>query len=310
MATPPPKLPPLDGTLGDIQIALVVATWLFGIGSLQAWNYYREFPKDPKILKGLVGGIWLLELGYTIVCWHAMYIITVTFYGKPQHILEPPLSLVFPIFFNALIAIAVQTFFVYRVKVLSGKWLIPILCCAMNLARLGFNMLLFAKLSQRPQFTLLTTVFNWEIILVSSIGPAVDIIVAASLVYYLWHRRNTDFKQTNRMVDTIIIWTVETTLLTTISGVMQLVLFLARRHDLSWLVFFLIQGKLFSNSLMASLNGRSRFRTPTAGTNAMAWSTGGSTANNVNTDVVIRMHQISETAFEDGTRRSHGKEEF
>jgi hypothetical protein len=65
----------------------------------------------------------------------------------------------------------------------------------MNLARLGFNMLLFGKLSQRPVFTLLTTEFNWEIVLVSSIGPAVDIIVAFSLIYYLWHRRNTDFKQ-------------------------------------------------------------------------------------------------------------------
>ncbi|KAK7008251.1 Saposin B-type domain-containing protein [Favolaschia claudopus] len=256
----PPPIPALDGTLGDIQIALVVATWLFGIESLQTYNYYTQFPKDSVLLKGLVGAIWLLELGYTIVSWHAMYVITVTFYGRPQHILAPPLSMVFPIFFNALIAISVQTFFVYRVKVLSGKWLVPLICCAMNLARLGFNMLLFGKLSQKPIFTLLTTTFNWEIIVVSSIGPAVDIIVAASLIYYLWDRRKTDFKQTRGMVDTLIIWTVETTLLTTLSGVMQLVLFLSRRHDLSWLVFFLIQGKLFSNSLMASLNGRTRFR--------------------------------------------------
>nr|KAJ7312389.1 hypothetical protein DFH08DRAFT_896900 [Mycena albidolilacea] len=307
MASPPPRLPPLDGTLGSIQIALVVATWLFGIETLQTFNYYRDFAKDPKILKALVGGIWLLELGYTIVCWHAMYIITVTFYGQPQHILAPPLSLVFPIFFNALIAIAVQTFFVYRVKVLSGQWLIPILCCVMNLARLGFNMLLFGKLSQRPVFTLLTTEFNWEIVLVSSIGPAVDIIVAFSLIYYLWHRRNTDFKHTNRMVDTIIIWTVETTLLTTLSGAMQLILFLARRHDLSWLVFFLIQGKLFSNSLMASLNGRGRLR---AAGNILAFDSSRSAPTGNNTDVVIRMHQISETAY-DGTQISHtGKADF
>jgi hypothetical protein len=110
-----PKVPALDldGTLGDIQIALVLATWLFGIGTLQTFNYYREFPKDPKILKGLVrffaqdshtisnacaGRKYLvrpsflrsyrfliyifflrvflqnrfLELGHTIVCWHAV----------------------------------------------------------------------------------------------------------------------------------------------------------------------------------------------------------------------------------------------
>lgn len=112
-----PKVPAidLDGTLGDIQIALVLATWLFGIGTLQTFNYYREFPKDPKILKGLVrflardshtiSNAWFgagrkylvrpsflrsyrfliyiifllvflqnrfLELGHTIVCWHAV----------------------------------------------------------------------------------------------------------------------------------------------------------------------------------------------------------------------------------------------
>ncbi|KAJ6581955.1 hypothetical protein B0H19DRAFT_1117113 [Mycena capillaripes] len=300
MSAPPtaPPLPDLDGTLGDIQIALVMATWLFGIMTLQTFNYYREFPKDPNILKGLVGGIWLLELGHTIVTWHAMYSITVTFYGKPSHIFAPPLSLVFPIFFHALIAIAVQTFFVYRVRVLSGKWLIPVLCCALNLVRLGCNMLLFAELSKDPQFTLLTTKFNWEVILVSAIGPGVDIIVAASLVFYLWHRRSTDFKQTNKMVDTIIIWTVETTLLTTISGIMQLVLFLTRRHDLSWLVFFLIQAKLFSNSMLASLNGRARFRADTGfGSRVMAFG-GGSGGAGQNTDVVIRMQQMSETVYD------------
>jgi hypothetical protein len=50
----PPALPPLDGTLGVIQVGLVLATWLFGIETLQTFNYYREFPKDPIGLKGLV----------------------------------------------------------------------------------------------------------------------------------------------------------------------------------------------------------------------------------------------------------------
>ncbi|KAJ6581972.1 hypothetical protein B0H19DRAFT_1252126 [Mycena capillaripes] len=125
-------------------------------------------------------------------------------------------------------------------------------------------MLLFAELSKTPQFNLLTTKLNWEVILVSSIGPAVNITVAASLVFYLWHRRRTDFHQTNRMVDTIIIWTVETTLLTTVSGALQLVLFLTHRDDcVPWIAVFLIQAKLFSNSMLASLNARTRFRTDT-----------------------------------------------
>ncbi|KAJ7680762.1 hypothetical protein DFH06DRAFT_1315505 [Mycena polygramma] len=255
MSVPPAAAPPmldLGSTLGAIQIALVLATWLFGIMTLQTFNYYRNFPRDFKAIRGLVGGIWILELGHTIVAWHAMYTITVTFYGQPQHIFSPPISLVFPILFNALIAIGVQTFFVYRVRALSRKWLIPVFCCTLNLVRLAFNMLLFGELYGKLVFTLLTTKYNWMIILVSTIGPAVDIIIAGSLVYYLWHRKSSGLKQTKSMVDSIIIWTVETTLLTTASGVLQLILFLTRRHDLSWLVFFLIQTKLFSNSMLAS----------------------------------------------------------
>ncbi|KAJ6581987.1 hypothetical protein B0H19DRAFT_1229161 [Mycena capillaripes] len=97
MASPaaPPALV-LDGTLGVMQIGLVVATWLFGIETLQAFNYYRDFSNDRKVIKGLVGGIWLIEVAHTLVSWHTMYILMVTFYGKPQHLLNPPLSMPFP----------------------------------------------------------------------------------------------------------------------------------------------------------------------------------------------------------------------
>ncbi|KAJ6581974.1 hypothetical protein B0H19DRAFT_1252128 [Mycena capillaripes] len=249
MATPALAL---DGTLGVIQIGLVVATWLFGIVTLQTFNYYRTFPKDHKILKGLVGAIWFLELGHVLVSWHAMYLITVTFYGKPQHILSPPLSMTFATLFHALIAIGVQTFFVYRVHALSKKWLIPILCSILNLVRLGGNTLLFVEVVQNPVFALLTTKLEWVVILTSAIGPVVDVIIAAALIYYLWDHRTSKFEQTNRIIDTIIVWTIERTLLTSVTSILALILFLARRNDLSWFVFYLIQAKLFSNSMLAS----------------------------------------------------------
>ncbi|KAJ6480432.1 hypothetical protein C8R45DRAFT_1155505 [Mycena sanguinolenta] len=319
MATPP-LIPPPYGTLGDIQIAMVIATWLFGIVTLQTFNYYRDFANDRMTMRALVGGVWLLELGYTIACWHAMYLVTVTFYGQPEHIFAPPVSMVFPIFFNALIAIGVQTFFVYRVWVVSKQWHIPILCCAMNLVRLGFNMLVFAKLCQDPIFSRLNTELNWPIIVGSAIGPAVDLIIAISLIFTLWRQRKAGVKQTSRILDNIIIWTVETTLLTTMTGVMQLVLFLTRRQDLSWLVFFLIQGKcgsfsfthflkvtgsiVFSNTLMASLNGRKRFRDSTRDSNMVTFS--GHTGNAA-ADTLIRMHQMPQNPYED-TLRPHTKE--
>ncbi|KAJ7315702.1 hypothetical protein DFH08DRAFT_1086769, partial [Mycena albidolilacea] len=289
MASPSPIA--LDGSLGVFEIASVLATWLFGIETLQTFNYYSDFPKDPKFLKALVGVIWFLELGHTIASWHGLYGVTITFYGQIEHWLSPPLSLVFPILFHACIALAVQSFFVYRVRVLSKQWFIPVLCCVLNLVHFVFNILLFGQLATNRVFSIETQQLSWEITFASSIGPAVDMIVAASLVFYLWHRKTTNFRQTNRIVDTIILWTLETTLLTTASGIMQLILFLTRRNDLSWEMFFLIQAKLFSNSMLASLNGRKRFRSLDGDSHAIALSSAGASANTSN---VIRMQHTSE----------------
>ncbi|KAJ6481262.1 hypothetical protein C8R47DRAFT_1135191 [Mycena vitilis] len=307
----PTVAPPLalDGTVGAIQVGLVLATWLFGIETLQTFNYYRDFGKDPRVLRGLVGAIWLLELAHTISGWHAMYTITVTFYGKPQHIISPPLSMTFPILFHAFIAMAVQTFFVYRIRVVSGQWLIPVVCFILNLGRMACLLFLFQGLFRTPVFNLLTTKFNTEVIIASSLSPGVEIVVAGSLLYYLWQRRAADFSQTNRIVDSIIIWTIESTLLTTISGFVQLVLFLTRRNDLSWLVFFLIQAKLFSNSLLASLNGRKRFRS--AGNHVVAYNSSSTGAGpTTNSDVVIRMQHLSETVYDEEMAHSQGKATF
>ncbi|KAJ7812011.1 hypothetical protein B0H14DRAFT_1463542 [Mycena olivaceomarginata] len=281
-------------TLGETQIALVIATWLFGVLTLQTFNYYSAFPKDGKFLKGLVGSIWFLELGQTIACWHSMYMVTVTYYGQPEHILSPPLSMEFSILFHALIAISVQTFFLYRVWVLSSQWFIPIFCCVLNLVRLAFNIVLFADLAKYRAYSRLTKELKWEVIVAGTTSPVVDIIIMVSLVYYLWDMRNTQFKQTTHIVNTIVVWTLERTLLTTATGVMQVVLYLAR-HDLSWLVFFLIQGKLFSNSMLASLNGRTRFRSlhdRPNGSHALAFNT---MVDTTHLDSILPIGRISET---------------
>lgn len=49
-----PHSPALDGTLGALEVGTVAGTFLFGILTLQTFNYYRRFPKDSKTLKTTV----------------------------------------------------------------------------------------------------------------------------------------------------------------------------------------------------------------------------------------------------------------
>ncbi|KAJ7446337.1 hypothetical protein FB451DRAFT_1291897 [Mycena latifolia] len=242
--------PSLDGTIGNAAIGLALATFLYGIETLQTFNYYRDYKNDTRSLKILVAVIWCLELTQTMLTWHAIYSMTVTFYGQPQHLADPPFSLILVVLFSAMVNFVVQTFFAFRVRVLSNRWPIPILVCVLNLVRFMGNVAIFAELCKRPEFSLLQTDLHWIFTAASAIGPFVDVITATSLCYFLWHYKKSNFEQTSTMIDNIVIWTVETTLITSLSGALQLILFLTRT-DLTWIIFYLMQAKRESISALS-----------------------------------------------------------
>ncbi|KAJ7114838.1 hypothetical protein C8R44DRAFT_880908 [Mycena epipterygia] len=275
-----PYSPALDGTLGALEIGTVVGTFLFGILTLQTFNYYRQFPEDSKTLKVTVAILWsslmisavlnpnesplrrLLELAQSICALYGIYNITVTNYGQPPNnfLLNPTQSQILTLFFSTTIEALVQIFFGNRIRVLSGHMYIFFLCVV--LAILGFvcDMILLAALwIPRGGYAQVAAKEHWEVLTTQIVSPAEDIIIALSLCYWLWRVRNTEADRTRRMVDTLILWTCETTLVTSGAGIVQLILFLTRM-DLAYFAVLLMQPKLFSNAMMASLNGRARFR--------------------------------------------------
>ncbi|KAJ7892398.1 hypothetical protein B0H13DRAFT_2529218 [Mycena leptocephala] len=249
----PPVIPALHDTIGAVQIGAVVGTYLFGIETLQAYYYFRHYPTDGKWLKLMVVAIWVFELGHTISVWHANYELTVTFYCQPQHLEVPPYSLEMSIIFAALM------FFANRIRVLSGKWLIPIFCWTLAILRFIANCALFGVQWANPNVTTMETRFKWLQSTTLAIAMVTDITIALSMCYWLWKIRQSRFKRTNMIVDALLIWSLETGTVTSTASGAELILFLAR-NDLSWFPFFLLQAKLYANSLLVSLNVREQFR--------------------------------------------------
>ncbi|KAJ7701345.1 hypothetical protein B0H16DRAFT_1705392, partial [Mycena metata] len=204
--------------------------FLFGIETLQTFNYYRRFREDSKILKATAitivpylhkhrakGSGRCLELVNTICGLNAIYSMTVTFYGHApsQHILNPPHTLNMTILLSAPINALVQLFFGNRTRVLSGHWHIMVLCLFLTLLRFICNVALTIAFWASPSgFSVLRSSDHWEMITASSVGPAVDGLIAVSMCFCLWRLRRSGVKRTQRMGDTLIVWTVETTLIT------------------------------------------------------------------------------------------------
>ncbi|KAF7344672.1 Saposin B-type domain-containing protein [Mycena venus] len=265
-------LPPLDGILGNAEIGVALAAFLFAIETLQTYDCYRDYPRDQLALKTLESPLpaWcsssfstkfrLLELGTIICSWHGVGrdVPPSILIFELQELPIVPLSLVMGILIQEIIKFCVQSFFTFHVQVLSKRWMIPILAFILTTVRLGFNAALVAVLFKTPEFTVVTLHLRWMMITISGIGPVVDISVAVSLCYFFWRSKGkSGFQRTSRMLDSLIIWTVETTALTVLSGALELIFFLAK-EDLTWLIFYFIQAKVLGNSMVASLNGQHR----------------------------------------------------
>ncbi|KAJ7445200.1 hypothetical protein B0H11DRAFT_2087789 [Mycena galericulata] len=153
--------------------------------------------------------------------------------------------------------------------------------CFLGFMRLVAHIGIVAMLLHYSQVSM---VFQWRWLVTTSLSfdLTVDLLITASLCHCLWNLRSCDSKRTRTMVDTLILWSLESTILTSATSIMQIILFMTRT-DLVWATFFVIQAKLFSNSMLASLNGRARFRMLDEPTSNLAFGTSGAISKEADT---------------------------
>ncbi|KAF7364313.1 O-methylsterigmatocystin oxidoreductase [Mycena sanguinolenta] len=262
------NFPPLDGTYGATEIGSNVALFLFGIQTIQTRRYFCEFPQDSAFLKTLVGLVWLLEFGESICASHVLYTLTVTFYGQPPAQVQnnPPHSIELQNSFLVLSLTIIQLFFANRVRILSGNSAILLLALVFSLFTLVVGLISEAQLwTSTTALATLEVKMRWVKIAAMAATPILDILIASSLCFCLLRRREEEFRRRYNKPDPGHIdymdhrQAFETTLLTSICAIMQVILFLAG-PDLSYIAFQNIQSKLFANSMLAVLNGWRRLK--------------------------------------------------
>jgi len=248
-----------DSTLGALLIGTLVSYALFGVTTTQAYMYYGRFPEDSLKMKAMVAAVWCGEFAHTICIAISLYIMVITNYGHPERLLVLPDSLLASTFIGSLVSFGVQVFFAFRIYALSKSLWIPCVCWALSLFRLvPPNVILFA-FGHRPAPEFLGR-FGPLFDAIWAASAANDLLIAGTLVYLLYRRRSNAFQKTAAVVDKMIAWTIETGVVTSIASIIQLVVFISLPSTFVWLAFFVVIPRLFSNSLLASLNSRAALR--------------------------------------------------
>ncbi|KAK6974330.1 hypothetical protein R3P38DRAFT_3239638 [Favolaschia claudopus] len=241
-----------NATIGAYQIGVLVSFLLLGIQVMQCYVYYTRFPDDSKRIKALVIFVLSMELAHAICISHTLYSFTILDFTHPERLIgRLPKSIDAAVFFSGLIETAVQSFFSYRIHVVSKRWLIPCFIWFLATLRMGLSIAVFVVTLGLPSLDSYLVQWSWLSIFLWVVGGATDLLTTVALCVVLHMQRKGAQQRTALVVDQLIVWTVETGVLTCAFQTSLVALYITQKENMIWLAAFVISSRLYSNSLLA-----------------------------------------------------------
>ncbi|KAI0363878.1 hypothetical protein BV20DRAFT_1057666 [Pilatotrama ljubarskyi] len=255
-AMPPPMaLPSLDNTVGAILIGTFVSLILYGLVIHQAYRYFRMYQNDIALIKTFVITMLVVETVHIVFCMHMIYYYLVTNYFNPPALQNGVWSMDAQPVLSSIGIFVSQSFFAYRVYMISPKYRIlvavSVLC---TLLAIGFTSAATYESVKHVSYAGFQA-YTWldSAAFAASVGS--DILTTSVLIFTL-KRSRTGIKRTDHIVDRLILYTVNTGLLTSICNILALVLGFAQPTNMIYIGVAIISTKVYANSLLAVLNTR------------------------------------------------------
>ncbi|CAE6421261.1 unnamed protein product [Rhizoctonia solani] len=205
-------------------VGVILTTFTYGIATMQVYRYWDTYRDDSRFTRLYILLLWLLDTSKVASICQIQYYYTVTNYGNVQALSSTTCNcLKYALCMTAVITFMVQSFLARRTwnfarRVRSTR--IPrqtiqalgAVTAAVALTQLAFG-LVSTAFAWRVRYFI--EVINYRWLGISWLGSAVvcDLLLVCSLSTILVMQRN-GFKQTDMLINRIILFTVNTGLLT------------------------------------------------------------------------------------------------
>ncbi|KAH8989269.1 hypothetical protein EDB92DRAFT_2115358 [Lactarius akahatsu] len=253
------SLTPLSAVLPQLLGALWNWT-LYGALVVQIYVYSYNFPGDRTPVKLLVYSVFLVETLQTALNGADLYYWFVSGFGNMDHLTAPYVSPFDVPIIGVIVALIVEFFFVYRIWVLSRRssWFLCLLICLFSIVSAAAGIYTGIYTHVRENFPsgrmLKVLALTWV-----SGNASADILIAGSLLFYLGRRRR-EGQFSEHALSKVVRLIIETNVLTTTVGIVTL-LTIAVFPDKLWFTCpTAVLGKIYSNTLLVSLNNRISIR--------------------------------------------------
>jgi len=238
-----------------------VSTVAYGISVVQVYLYFRNYPKDSIFLKLTVAALWTLDTLSSIVMSHALYTLYVLNFNNLFADVKMPWS--WPLSMAILTTINTSSliFYGWQIWSVSRNFVVVGVILSLALVSCVAGLYLSVYLFRFPTIVSLfghTTRSMTTII--ESTGLVCDITITISLIYYLRSRKATGVRSTRDMIDSLIMNAMSRGVLTAVCIALLFILDVAYISHFYWIPFFELLGKLYVNSILATLNVRTSVR--------------------------------------------------
>ncbi|KAI0359953.1 hypothetical protein OH77DRAFT_1419330 [Trametes cingulata] len=248
----------LDTTIGLIFVGFLATGFLFGVTSAQSVWYFRHYPTDRPVLRSLVATIWVLDTVHL-----GLYLATmITYLVKKQAAYfgqEPlPWTSNVQLLCNACAIGLIHTFYASRIWTLSRDKRLLVVMATFISATWAFAVVLFFKTITTDSVAGYVVLVPFDIAM-SAMTASTDVLLCSALVVLLSKSR-TGTVGANRLINKLMLFTVNTGLLTSVYAILAVIMVLVSPMSSFFVMFYYIGARLYSVSLLATLNSRASLR--------------------------------------------------
>ncbi|KAI0647868.1 hypothetical protein C8Q79DRAFT_536157 [Trametes meyenii] len=274
MAGPPPPTaggPSASLGLGDsfgvMLLSTIIAAAMYGLTVLQTLFYYEKFPKDSWMLKTTVAIVWILDTVTIVLDSHAIYYYLIVNFNNPSALLNQVWSVQVEILVTFSAVVIVQLFFVVRIYQLRPyAWYIPLAMATIAVASYALIIVIFSQVFHHTAWSdVQSSAVNNPLVVNWVLGLVVDTSITIVLCWYLWSEKVYVRHKTHRMLNRIIIFSVNRGAIAAGTQLLSFLLKFVWPQKLVWLAFHNVLSKVYANSMLATLNSRVAFRSMMSG---------------------------------------------
>ncbi|KAK7446284.1 hypothetical protein VKT23_014489 [Stygiomarasmius scandens] len=225
--------PSVTETYAPMFVGSALGAVLYGVMLL--YFYVSTCKRDALWIKLLIGYLFVADTANTIFDLAIVYEPLLLKWGEQSALVTSPVFLRADGIVTTLISAPVQIFMGWRIKVIMESWVPFVVIAALAVTSVGGALWLSIALSQTPQFTAFDN-FRAAPIIWLITSAAADVLIAVCLVYAL------------------------TGAITAIGALADAIVFIVVPHSSIFFSWDLCLSKLYTNTLLSSLNARNSWR--------------------------------------------------